>query len=188
MAAIVGKVDDYPDMPWKAFALGAGLAALAVLVDEFFNPGWASNHGPLRDGAAILAAGVLCALMVNYVPSLAGDNVEPYAARVFETWKLGEKGKDNGVLLLGVPKERKLRIEVGYGLAGRLTDAAISRIIRNVIAPSFKAGKFDQGIEEGVAAIIRQLEGGRARQAVFLSFDKNCLRNFATLGATTNEQ
>ena len=79
--------------------------------------------------------------------------------RVFETWKLGQKGKDNGALLLIVPKERKLRIEVGYGLEGVLTDAVTSRIIRNVIAPPFKAGQFDQGLEDGVTAMIGQLEG-----------------------------
>jgi uncharacterized protein len=93
------------------------------------------------------------------IPTLEGDSVEPYAVRVFEAWKLGKKGKDNGVLLLVVPKERKLRIEVGYGLEGSLTDATSSRIIRNVIAPPFKANNFDQGIQDGVAALIGQLEG-----------------------------
>jgi uncharacterized protein len=98
-------------------------------------------------------------IAVLIIPSLEGDSVEPYAVRVFETWKLGKKGKDNGTLLLVAPKERKLRIEVGYGLEGTLTDAVTSRIIRNVIAPQFKAGKFDEGLDEGVAAMIGQLEG-----------------------------
>lgn len=98
-------------------------------------------------------------IVVLTIASLEGDSVEPYAVRVFETWKPGAKGRDNGVLLLVVPKERKLRIEVGYGLEGVLTDAVTSRIIRNVIAPPFKAGQFDQGMADGVAAIIGQLEG-----------------------------
>lgn len=98
-------------------------------------------------------------IAVLTIPSLDGDSVEPYALKVFETWKLGKKGKDNGVLLLVVPKERKLRIEVGYGLEGALPDVSASRIIRNVIAPQFKAGQFDLGMDEGVAAIIGQLEG-----------------------------
>jgi len=98
-------------------------------------------------------------IVVLTVATLDGDSVEPYAVRVFEAWKLGKKGKDNGVLLLAVPKERKLRIEVGYGLEGVLTDAVTSRIIRNVIAPQFKAGNFDQGMDAGVAALIGQLEG-----------------------------
>lgn len=98
-------------------------------------------------------------IVVLTVPTLEGDSIEPYAVRVFETWKLGKKGKDNGVLLIAVPKERKLRIEVGYGLEGVLTDAVTSRIIRNVIAPEFKAGNFDQGMDAGVNALIGQLEG-----------------------------
>lgn len=101
-------------------------------------------------------------IAVLIIPSLEGDSVEPYAVRVFESWKLGKKGKDNGALLLVVPKERKLRIEVGYGLEGTLTDAVTSRIIRNVIAPPFKAGQFDQGLEDGVVAMIGQLEGKSA--------------------------
>lgn len=101
-------------------------------------------------------------VVVLTIPTLDGDSVEPFAVRVFEAWKPGTKGKDNGVLLLVVPKERKLRIEVGYGLEGTLTDAATSRIIRNVIAPQFKANNYDQGMQDGVAAIIGQLEGAGA--------------------------
>ena len=98
-------------------------------------------------------------IAVLTIPALEGESVEGYAVRVFETWKLGVKGKDNGVLLVVVPRERKLRIEVGYGLEGVLPDAVCSRIIRNVIAPPFKAGQFDQGLQDGVAALIGQLEG-----------------------------
>ena len=101
-------------------------------------------------------------IVVLTVPTLEEESVEAYAVRVFETWKLGKKGKDNGLLLLAVPKERKLRIEVGYGLEGVITDAVSSRIIRNVIAPPFKAGHFDQGMKDGVAALIGQLEGKSA--------------------------
>lgn len=93
------------------------------------------------------------------IPTLEEENVEGYAQRVFDQWKLGKKGKDNGVLLLVVPKEKKLRIAVGYGLEGVLPDVAASRIIRNVIAPPFKAKQFDQGMEAGVTAILGQLEG-----------------------------
>lgn len=98
-------------------------------------------------------------IVILTIPTLDGEVVDTYAVRVFETWKLGKKGKDNGLLLLAVPKERKLRIEVGYGLEGVITDAVSSRIIRNVIAPQFKTGHFDQGMQDGVAAIIGQLEG-----------------------------
>src|SRR5688500_8392436 len=96
------------------------------------------------------------------VRSLSGSSIEEYAVAVFESWKLGKKGKDNGVLLVIVPPERKMRIEVGYGLEGQLTDLQASRIIRNVMAPHVKAGDFDRGVEEGVAAILAQLKGEAA--------------------------
>jgi uncharacterized protein len=93
------------------------------------------------------------------VRSLGGASVEDYATAVFQAWKLGRKGKDNGVLLLVAPTERRLRIEVGYGLEGTLPDVVAGRIIRNVITPRFKSGDFAGGISEGVRAIVAQLEG-----------------------------
>src|SRR6185312_5240110 len=69
------------------------------------------------------------------VPSLEGDALEPFSIRVVEAWKLGKKGKDDGLLLLVVPDDKKVRIEVGYGLEGDVTDALSSRVIRNVIGP-----------------------------------------------------
>jgi uncharacterized protein len=98
-------------------------------------------------------------VVVLTVPTLRGESVETYALRVFEQWQLGQKGKDNGVLVLVVPQERRMRIEVGYGLEGTLTDAAAARIIRNVMTPRFKQGDFDGGIAQGVSAILGQLEG-----------------------------
>jgi uncharacterized protein len=98
-------------------------------------------------------------IAVLTVRSLEGESVESYAEQVFNTWKLGRKGKDNGVLVLVAPAERRMRIEVGYGLEGTLTDVAASRIVRNVMTPRFKEGNFDAGIEQGVAAIIGQLTG-----------------------------
>ena len=91
--------------------------------------------------------------------TLDGESVEGYATRVFEAWKLGQKGKDNGVLVVVVPNDRKMRIEVGYGLEGTLPDVAAARIIRNVMTPAFKANDYDKGVGEGVAAIVAQLEG-----------------------------
>ena len=95
------------------------------------------------------------------VPTIGGDSIEEFATRVFENWKLGQKGKDNGVLVIVVPKDRKMRIEVGYGLEGTLPDAIASRIIRNVMTPQFKAGDYDKGIADGVNAVVAQLEGRR---------------------------
>ncbi len=98
-------------------------------------------------------------IVVLTVPTLDGESVEEYAVRVFASWKLGQKGKDNGVLVLVAPQDRKMRIEVGYGLEGALTDVAASRIIRNVMTPAFRANNFDDGVAAGVAAIVAQLEG-----------------------------
>ena len=98
-------------------------------------------------------------IAVLTIATIDGHSVEEYATKVFESWKLGQKAANNGVLVLVVPQDRKMRIEVGYGLEGTLTDVASSRIIRNVMTPRFKAGDYDQGIELGVATIVAQLEG-----------------------------
>ena len=98
-------------------------------------------------------------IAVLTVPTIGDESIEAYAVKVFESWKLGQKGKDNGVLLVIAPKDHKLRIEVGYGLEGRLTDAVSTRIIRNVITPPFKAGDFDRGVSDGVDAVIGVLTG-----------------------------
>ncbi len=98
-------------------------------------------------------------IVVLTVPTIGDMSVEEYATKVFETWKLGMKGKDNGVLIVIVPQDRKMRIEVGYGLEGTLTDVASSRIIRNLMTPQFKAGNYDKGVEDGTMAVIAQLEG-----------------------------
>jgi uncharacterized protein len=93
------------------------------------------------------------------VPTLEGESVEDFAVRVFEAWKLGQKGKDNGVLVVVVPNDRRMRIEVGYGLEGTLTDVQAARIIRDRMTPAFKAGDFDRGVSDGVDAIVAVLEG-----------------------------
>ena len=101
-------------------------------------------------------------IAVLTVPTLDGVSIEEYAVTVFNTWKLGQKGKDNGILLIVAPKDRKLRIEVGYGLEGTMTDGIAGSIIRNAITPFFKNNDYDRGIDEGVRAIINVLEGGQA--------------------------
>ncbi len=93
-------------------------------------------------------------LVVATVPSLQGYAVEDFANRLFRQWKLGEANTNNGVLLLVAPNERKVRIEVGYGLEGALTDALSRIIISAAIAPRFKAGDFSGGIDAGVDGIL----------------------------------
>jgi uncharacterized protein len=93
------------------------------------------------------------------VPSLEGDDIDSYGIRVAEAWKLGTKDNDNGVLLLIALKDRKVRIDVGQGLEGVLTDAMSSRINRNEIAPRFRQGDYDGGVKAGVVAIIQTIKG-----------------------------
>lgn len=96
---------------------------------------------------------------VLIVPSLEGESLEEFSHRVATTWKLGQKGTDNGVLLLVAIKERKVRIEVGYGLEGVLTDIRSAHIIRNEIVPRFRAGDIPGGVTGGINAIVKTVEG-----------------------------
>lgn len=96
---------------------------------------------------------------VLIIDSLEGEILEEYSLKVAENWKLGQKGKDNGVLLLIVKNDRKLRIEVGYGLESALTDAQSNRIINYGIVPKFKSGEFDNGVTEGVNGILATIQG-----------------------------
>jgi len=98
-------------------------------------------------------------LVVATVPSLQGSDIETYANGLFRAWRLGQAQKSNGVLLLVAPNERKVRIEVGYGLEGTLTDAVASVIISSAIIPRFKTGDFSGGVERGVGGILDVLSG-----------------------------
>jgi len=81
-------------------------------------------------------------------------SIEEYAVNLFQRFGIGQKGKDNGVLLLVAYKDRHMRIEVGYGLEGAITDAQSSQIISTIMTPEFKQGDFSDGIEKGTAAIV----------------------------------
>jgi uncharacterized protein len=98
-------------------------------------------------------------IVVLIIPSLEGEVIEEFSIKVADQWKIGQKDFDNGAILLVAQKDRKLRIEVGYGLEGSLTDLMAGRIIRNAIVPQFKAGHFDQGIIDGVQAMIGVVRG-----------------------------
>ena len=101
-------------------------------------------------------------LVVATVKSLQGSDIDTYANELFRFWKLGQAQKNNGVLLLVAPAEHKVRIEVGYGLEGTLTDALSSVIISSAIIPRFKTNDFSGGIERGVDGIISVLSGDSA--------------------------
>jgi uncharacterized protein len=146
---------------WSSFALAA-------------EPTYPALTGRVVDGANLLAPDVRQRLddklkahedktsdqvVVATVPSLQDVTIEDFANGLFRHWQLGQKARNNGALLIVAPKERKVRIEVGYGLEGALTDALSKTIITTAIAPKFKTGDFAGGIEAGVDAMLTILAG-----------------------------
>ena len=142
----VGRLEAAPDLP----QLTGRVVDNANLLSAASASAIESKLKGLEDKSGIQ-------LVVATIPSLGGDEIEPYANRLFRAWKLGEQKKNNGTLLLIAPKEHKARIEVGYGLEGVLTDALSKLIITNALVPRFKTGDFQGGIEKGVDDIIAVL-------------------------------
>ncbi|MGH8714834.1 MAG: TPM domain-containing protein, partial [Casimicrobiaceae bacterium] len=105
-------------------------------------------------------------LAVLIVPSTAPEAIEQYSIRVAEAWKIGQKGQDNGAILLIAKDDKRMRIEVGYGLEGVLTDVTSRRIIAEDIAPEFSKGNFAAGINAGVDRIIAVVGAGEPLPAV----------------------
>ena len=133
--ALKGRVNDYAHM---------------------LNP---STAGQLEAVLADLERTDSTQIVVATIETLDGDSLEDFSIRLAEQWQIGQQGTDNGAILLIVKKERKIRIEVGYGLEGKMTDLISGRIIRDVITPQFKMGNFDQGIVNGVGAMIQTVRG-----------------------------
>jgi uncharacterized protein len=98
-------------------------------------------------------------IVVATLPSLQGTTIEQYGYQLGRAWGIGQKGKNNGALLIVVPSVHKVRIEVGYGLEGQLTDAQSRIIIDEFMRPSFRRGDYDAGITAGAQAIIKVLGG-----------------------------
>lgn len=98
-------------------------------------------------------------LAVLIVSTTRPEPIESYSLRVAEAWRLGRKGVDDGVLFIVARDDRRMRVEVGYGLEGAVPDAIAKRIVAEVVAPRFKAGDFPGGIEAGVAALVARING-----------------------------
>lgn len=98
-------------------------------------------------------------IVILTIPSLEGLTIEDYSIKVAEAWKIGKKGRDNGIILIIANQERKIRIEVGRGLEGKLTDLMAGRIIDLVVKPRFKRGDFSGGLVAGIAALIDATKG-----------------------------
>lgn len=99
-------------------------------------------------------------IQVLVVESLGGDAIESVAIQVFDQWKLGDEKKDDGILFLIAPNEKKLRIEVGQGMEGVIPDITAKRIIADIVRPYFSQGQFDEGTLQGISALITKIDSG----------------------------
>jgi len=158
---------------------GATVAVLALLLGVFAGQSFAQITFPPLSGRVVDAAGMIDnpsrehlsqmlraheeltteQVVVVTVPNLQGSTIEDYGYQLGRYWGIGQQGKDNGALLIVAKDERKVRIEVGYGLEDRLTDAQSSVIINQIITPAFKQGDFVGGINKGTEAIVQVLGG-----------------------------
>jgi len=124
----------------------------ANLLDDGF-------EGQLEERLRLLEEETGAQVAVLTIPSLEGDPLEDFSIRVVETWKLGRADTDDGVLILVARDERRMRIEVGYGLEGVLTDAQSGRIIDHLMAPRFREGDFNGGVGAAVEAVSSAIRG-----------------------------
>jgi uncharacterized protein len=165
----------------KTLRRGGIFFALSVLSSSvlWVAPLRAEPHFPSTKGYVTDAAGVLSEsareqlenqltaftqktsiqMAIVTVASLEGDTIEDYSAQLMKRWGIGEKGKNNGVLLLAAIQDRKVRIEVGYGLESVLPDGRAGEIILKNILPHFHQGQYDEGLREGMTAIVQTLGG-----------------------------
>ncbi len=97
-------------------------------------------------------------MVIAIFRSLEGESLEDYSVRLAQQWRIGQKGLDNGLVLLVFVQERKVRIEVGYGLEPTITDVVAAQIIRERIAPRFREGRYAAGLEAAVAAVFERVE------------------------------
>jgi uncharacterized protein len=120
-------------------------------------------------------------IVVLTIPSLEGQTIEDYSIKIAEAWKIGQKGRDNGIIFVVASKERKIRIEIGRGLEGRLTDLTAGRIIDLVVKTRFKRADFNGGIAAGVAALIDATKGEFKADEVKSSPEKKSLSPLLTI-------
>lgn len=148
VAAIAFAAPKYPELAGR-------VVDQAGILQPSTEAGLTSKLRDLEDKSSIQ-------LVVATIRTLDGYDIETYANGLFRFWKLGEAKKNNGVLFLVAPNDRKMRIEVGYGLEGVLTDALSKVIIASAVTPKFKAGDFNAGVESGVDGIVEILSGDKS--------------------------
>lgn len=141
----------------KSFAQTISLPAPTGFVNDFANVLSSGQKQALESQLQSYEQQTTNEISVVTVKSLHGDTIDDYTVRLFEQWKIGKKAKDNGILFLASIDERKIHIEVGYGLEPYLTDSDAGNIIRNIIAPQFQKGDYYTGISSGLNAIESHL-------------------------------
>jgi uncharacterized protein len=147
-------------------ALALEVPTLQQRVNDYANILSPATVGQLENVLATLEQEESTQIAVLTINSLEEESLEDFTLRVVENWQLGQEKLDNGALLFIAKNDRKIRIEVGYGLEGVLTDLTAGRIIRNVITPNFKNGNFDQGVIDGVSTMIAAVRGEYADQDI----------------------
>jgi uncharacterized protein len=153
------------NLAWSQNAWALQVPPLKGRVNDYAGLLSSGTAGQLEAALAELERTDSTQIVLLTISSLEGDSLEEFSIRMVEQWQIGRKSKDNGALLLVAKNDRKIRIEVGYGLEGKLTDLVSGRIIRDVIAPQFKMGRFDQGIIDGIAAMVNVVRGEFAAPA-----------------------
>ncbi len=161
---------DWPSRRWIA-AAALALAALPAAAElpvpaltgpvvdqaELLDAGWRGRLASLSRAARAREGGAGVQLQYLLVRSLEGESIESYSMRVAERWQIGSRGKDNGVLVVVARDDRRMRIEVGAGIEGGLTDAQAGRIIRNTMAPAFREGRYGEGLYDAGRQILAAL-------------------------------
>lgn len=160
-----------------SFTVSATLPPLKTRVNDYAAMLSQDTVSSLEQQLAALEQSDSTQIVVLTIPSLEGDSLEEYSIRVAEQWKIGQQQFDNGALLLISKGDRKIRIEVGYGLEGSLTDLMAGRIIDQIITPAFKKGNFDKGVRQGVDAMVKAVMG-EFSQADFKKSRKSSSNDF----------
>jgi uncharacterized protein len=165
-----------------SFALALDVPPLRGRVNDYAGLIPADRAQALEDRLAAFEQETGHQIAVLTIPSLKGDILEDFSIRLAETWKIGQKGFDNGAILLVAQQERKIRIEVGYGFEGILPDAVASRIIREAIAPRLREGDYATGIDAGTEAIIQVTRGEGLPRGTGTAPDKGIRGNIMAAG------
>ncbi|HGN2182409.1 TPA: YgcG family protein [Pseudomonas aeruginosa] len=193
VAVAASDVEEEAEAARDAGYESAEVPALARRVTDLTATLDAAGRARLEASLAALEARKGAQVAILMVPSTYPDSIEAYATRVFEAWKLGRKGIDDGVLVLVAKDDRRMRIEVGYGLEGTITDIDAGRIIREYMTPAFRQQDYAGGLEAAAQRLVRLIDGealppprdplepGAVRQTLAIAFLLGALGGVALL-------